>query len=60
MSLNYIMVKHEKILLELFQKYEKIFDRTLGKYTGSNYTVELPKERCKALSCTAFSYSENS
>ena len=38
MNLNY---KHKNSLLELLQKYEEMFDGTLGKYAGSNYTIEL-------------------
>ena len=34
MSLNHLKNKH-------LQKYENIFDRTLGKYTGSDYTKYL-------------------
>ena len=41
MSLNYLKVKLENSLLELLQKYKNMFDGTLGKYTGSDYTVEL-------------------
>ena len=35
-------------MLELLQKYEEIFDGTLGKYTGYDYTIEL-KEDTKPL-----------
>ena len=41
MSLNYLKDKHQNSLLELLQKYEKMFDGTLGKYIGSNYMIEL-------------------
>ena len=41
MSLNYFKNKHKNSLLELLQKYEKMFDETLGKYTGSDYSLEL-------------------
>ena len=41
MNLNYLKHNHKNSLLELFQKYEKMFDGTLGKYIGSNYTIEL-------------------
>ena len=34
MNLNYLKDKHRNSLLELLQKYEKMFDGTLGKYTG--------------------------
>ena len=43
MSLNYLKDKHVDFLLELIQKYEKIFDWILGKCTGPNYTIELKK-----------------
>ena len=42
MSLDYSKAKHENSLLKLLQKYEEIFDGTLGKYAGSDYTIELP------------------
>ena len=35
------ITKNKKSLLDVLQKYEKMFDETLGKYTGSNYTIEL-------------------
>ena len=45
MSLNYLKEKYYNSLLRLFQKYEKIFDGTLGKkYTGSDYTIELKED----------------
>ena len=42
MILNYLKVKHKQSQLELLQKYEEMFDGTLylGKYTGSNSTIE--------------------
>ena len=46
MNLSYLKVKHKYSLLELLQNYEEMFDGTLGKYTGSNYTIEL-KENVK-------------
>ena len=36
----YLKVKHKSSLLKLRQKYEKIFDRTLGKYTCSDPTTK--------------------
>ena len=51
MNLNYLKDKHKNSLLELLQKYENMFDGTLGKYTGSDYTIDLSK---------AFSYSKYS
>ena len=43
MNLNYLKDKHKYILLQLLQKYEKIFDG-LGKYTDYNYTIELKED----------------
>ena len=40
MNLNYLKDKYENSLLELLQKYEKMFHGTLGKYTGSDYMIE--------------------
>ena len=45
MYLNYLKVRHDDSLLELLQKNEEIFDETLGKYAGSDYTIE-SQERC--------------
>ena len=44
MNLKYVKDKHKFSLLELLQKYEEIFDGTLGKYTRSNYTIELKED----------------
>ena len=44
MSINYLQVKHKDSLLKLLQKYEEMFDGTLGKYTDSDYAIELQKE----------------
>ena len=44
MNLNYLKGKHKNSLLELLQKYRGIFDGTLGRYTGSNYTIELKED----------------
>ena len=41
MNLNYLKEKQKTTLLELLQKYENMFDGTLGKYTGSNHSIEL-------------------
>ena len=41
MNLNYLREKHKNSLLELLQKYKSMFDGTLGKCTGSDYTLEL-------------------
>ena len=40
MNLKYLKDKFKNSLLKLLKKYEKKFDGTLGKYTGSNYTIE--------------------
>ena len=40
MSLNYLKDKHKNSLLELLQNYDKMFDGTLGRYTGSDYTAK--------------------
>ena len=42
-NLNCLIDKYNNSLLELLQKYKKMFDRTLEQYTGSNYTIELKK-----------------
>ena len=44
MNSNFGKDKHKNSLLELLQKYEKMFDGTLGKYTGSDYTIELKED----------------
>ena len=44
MNLNYLKDNYINSLLELLQKYEKMFDGTLGKYTGSDYTIELKED----------------
>ena len=51
---NYLKDKHKNSLLELLQKYEKMFERTLGKYTGSDYAIEL-KEDAKPYHAKPFS-----
>ena len=43
---NYLKVKHKNCLLELLQKYEKMFDGTLGKYT----LYKKMTRKCQALS----------
>ena len=44
MNLNCLKDKHNNFLLELLQKYENMFDGTLGKYAGSDYTIELEED----------------
>ena len=43
-NLNYLKEKHKNSLLEVLQKYDKMFDGTLGKYIISNNTIELNKD----------------
>ena len=40
MNLYYLKDKRKNSLLELLQKYKKMFNETLGKYTGSDYTIK--------------------
>ena len=40
-QLNYLSKDEQKQLLKLLRKYEKMFDGTLGTYTGSDYKIEL-------------------
>ena len=40
MSLNYLRDKHKNSSVELLQKYEKIFDKPLDKYTDADYSIE--------------------
>ena len=51
MNLNCLKIKHKNLLLELFQKYDKLLDGTLGKYIGS---VE-PNEDAKPYHAKPFS-----
>ena len=44
MNLNHMKEKHKYSLLELLLKYEKIFDGTLGKYTGPDNNIELKED----------------
>ena len=39
MNFTYLKHKHKNISLELLQKNKKMFDKTLGKYTSSDYTI---------------------
>ena len=41
MSLNCLKVNYKNFLLELLQKYKKMFDGTLRKYSFSNYIIDL-------------------
>ena len=58
MNLNYLKDKHKNSLLELFQKYEKNFDGTLGKYTGSDYTIELKRKMQSLIMQSLFSFQK--
>ena len=40
MNSNYLKVKHKISSLELLQKYEEMFDSTIGKYLGTDYSIE--------------------
>ena len=40
MNPNHLKDKYKISLLELLQKYVNMFVGTLGKYTGSNYTMQ--------------------
>ena len=44
MSLNYLKDKHKNSLLELLQKYEEMFDQTLGNQAGSDYKINLKED----------------
>ena len=41
MNLNHLKDKDKHSLLELLQKYEEMFNGTLGKCAGSDHTIEL-------------------
>ena len=43
MNLKDLKNKQKNSLLESLQKNEEKFDGTLGKYAGSDYTIELKK-----------------
>ena len=59
MNLNYLKDKHKNSLKELLQKYKKIFDGSLGKYTSSDYTIEL-KENAKPYHAKPFPIPKHS
>ena len=44
MRMNYFKDKDKESSLKLLQKYDKMFDGTFGKYTGSDYIVELKED----------------
>ena len=44
MNLNYLKHKNKNSLLESIHKHEKMIYGTLGKYTGSDYTIELKED----------------
>ena len=49
MNLNYLKDKHKNFLFKLLQKREDMTFGTLGKYSGSNYTIDW-KEDAKPFS----------
>ena len=53
MTLNYLKNIHKDSLLELLQKCEEMFDGTLGKYTGSDHTIDL-KQNAKSYHAKPF------
>ena len=55
-KLNYLIRIEQKGLLKLLQKYETMFDGTLGTYKGSVYKIEL-KDDIKPYHAKAFSYT---
>ena len=55
MNLNHLKDKLKNSLFELLQKHEKMFDGTLGKYAGSDYTIAI-KEDAKPYHAKPFPY----
>ena len=43
-NIDYLKDNHENLFFKLLQKYGKIFDGTLGRYTSSDYTMELKED----------------
>ena len=41
MNLKHLKDKRKNSFIKLLQKHEKTFDGTLGKYTDSDYTIEI-------------------
>ena len=58
MSLNYSKFKHKNSVLGSLQKYEEIFDGTLGKYTDSDHTIELQEDVNPYHSLILFQYQQ--
>ena len=48
-NLAYSKDKHQAFLLHLLQKYKQMCDEISGKYTSSDYIIEMKEARCKAL-----------
>ena len=44
MNINCLKDKHKNSLIELLKKYENMFDGTLGKCRGSDYTIDLKED----------------
>ena len=40
-NLKYLHNDKQSLILKLFRKRKEMFDGTLGKYTGSDYKIEL-------------------
>ena len=57
MNINYLKDEHKNSLLELLQKYEDMLNGILGKYTGSDYTIEL-KEGAETYHAKPFPISQ--
>ena len=59
MSLNYLNNKNKYSLSKPLHNYEEMFDETLGKYTGSDYIIDL-KENAKPYHAKPFIYTKQS
>ena len=57
-NLKYLDKNKQSKLLKLLKKYEPMFDRALGKYTGSTYKIEL-KDNIKPVSYTHLTLPTN-
>ena len=58
MNLYNLKDKHNNSLLEFIQTYYEIFDWSIGKYTGSDYTIEL-KENAKPFPIPKYSQTSS-
>ena len=43
--MKYLNNDKQSLILKLLRKHEQMFDGTLGNYSGSEYKIELFKER---------------